>query len=144
LSSFVTYPYPDNTPTYEYIDYASYDGSVRFSPNEAELYQLRIRTHYYDSSGAGVSYHHLDYDFGTREERTKTIVGNQQYIAYTFRTADYWNAIGHALNSRNPSVNIYGRRAYMIEYIVYSSTQEYIDYLQYASPSFALSNSTPL
>lgn len=141
------YPYNPNTSPEEYIDYSQRDGIVRFIPNEAELYQVVIRTHYFDSIVVPTqykTYDYIDYNFGTREERTKTMQGNNSYIIVNFRQADYFNAAGLELDKKNPPEAVWGRRIYKIEYIVHSSTQEYIDFLQYNAPSFAITQTTPL
>jgi hypothetical protein len=142
LTDSPSYPYSPYTSPDEYIQYDNKNGTVRFSPNEAKLYQLRIRTHYIDSTLNKQSFHYLDYDFSTREERTKTFSGAGIYIVYDFRTVDYWNAMGIALRNNNPPEQVFGRRAYMVEYIVYGSTQDYVDYLQYSAPSFGLTQNS--
>jgi hypothetical protein len=143
MTTVPSYPYPPSTSPGEYIDYANYNGVVRFVPDKvAKIYQVKIRTHFYDSSGVGKKYDYVDYDFGTRDEKTATTSGNLSFIVTDFRIADYWNAIGIGLSKKNLSDNIYGRKAYMIEYFVYSSTQEYLDFLQYTSPSFAITQNT--
>ncbi len=138
------YPYPPGTMPDEYIDYSTNNGSVIFTPNSAKLYQVMIRTHFFDSSAAGKRFDYVDYEFGTREEKTKTIQGNISLINVSFRNNDYWVAVGLALAKKNLTPNIYGRKVFMIEYFVYATTQEYIDFMQFSAPSFALTQNSPL
>src|SRR4051812_27307414 len=52
MTTVPSYPYPPFTSPSEYIDYATYPGVVRFVPDKvAKIYQNKIRTHFYDSSG---------------------------------------------------------------------------------------------
>ena len=134
---------PGSDPSY-YIDYSNQGitYNVRFKPNEAKIYQLRIRVHFFDSIGGSPekTYQYVDYDFTNQH----VITGG--YILNSFTGADFFKAIGNSLSRANlkDPTTIAGRKTYKIQYFVFSSTQEYMDYLQYAAPSLNISQSKPL
>ena len=142
------YPYDPNTSIQHYIDYSQQGGFVNFIPNEAKIYQLVVRTHFFDSLNEqpqnNKRFDYFDFNFGTREERSKVQKSGVSVIEMTFRKDDYFTAAGLELAKKNLSDNIRGRKLYKIEFIVHSSTQEYIDYLQYSAPSFAITQTTPI
>jgi hypothetical protein len=150
LTEFPHYLYDPQTSLNEYVDYSSPSNPstpkyeyVRFAPDGvAKIYQVKIRTHWFDSTATMKTDNYVDYDFGTRNEKTKVKKFGMDIIETQFRTVDYWNAIGLAMSKKNLTDNIFGRRAYMIEYFVYSSTPEYLDFLEYNAPSFAISQNS--
>lgn len=138
------YPYSPTASPDSYIDYWSKNGSVRFAPNKASFYQLNIRVHFYDSV-VGVRYNkYVDYGFGVKNVKETTKQAGQDFILYSFTNTDFFNAMKVGLSKMNLNNNIPGRRTYKIEYIIYSTTQEFMDYNQYVAPSLSISQSKPL
>lgn len=144
------YPYlPNPSNKNEFIDYGSsgYDGgSVAFGPNNDSIYQLIIRFHFYDSLyDHSKNFNYVDYNFTSRNRKDAENLHNQGYlISYSFKKADMFYAIGIGLSKMNLSTNIYGRKVYKIQYLLYTATQDYIDYLQYVTPSLSIITNKPL
>ncbi len=139
------YPYGLPIPPLSaYVDYVSFDGTVKFFPNTAALYQLTIRLHFYDSVPGVNYYKYVDYTLGTKYAKDVQKFAGTDVINYTFKKADFFNAMGVGLGRMNLSDNVSGRRAYKIEYLVYATTQEYIDYMQYVTPSLSIAQTKPL
>jgi hypothetical protein len=140
------YPYNPNTNPSLYIDYSTLSKSnvVSFLPNSGKIFQLTIRVHFYDSTVTSNNYDYVDYEFGSKPESAKTSVGASFFMRYEFTRDDFFNAIGVALSRKNLTDNVIGRRFYMIEYLAYSSTQQYADFLQYNSPSFGINQQAPI
>jgi len=144
----VTYPAPPNTPVNDdnYIKYDNPNASytIRYSPNEAKIYQVVMRLHYYDSIGQGASNNYAYVDFPFTNQYSKDLQG-QATFAPTFRGQDVYNAAASGLSRNSMSTSaIQGRRMYKIQFFIYSSTQDYIDYLQFASPSLSIAQDKPL
>ncbi len=139
------YPYPPNTSLAEYVDYQNYDISVRYLPNEAKLYQLVIRMHFYDSLfNHQKTYNYVDYAFGNKNAKDVEKIGLASYINNTAKRADLFAATGINLGKMKLNDNIYGRKMYKIEFLIYSTTQDYLDYLQFVSPSLSITQNKPL
>lgn len=146
LFSAPFYPFPPTTnpSSPPYIDYYSptqlqkpYE--IRFTPNEAEIYKVTIRMHFYDSLySGGKVFRYVDYTGGNIEKKGSSV------LSMTFRSTDIFNAAAYGLARLGLSNDIYGRKMERIEYIFNSSTAEYVDYLQYVAPSFNISQVKPL
>ncbi len=137
------YPYPATTDPNLYIDYSvqypKYPYNVRFTPNEGAVYKIILRMHFYDSLYDGSkTYNYVDYTSENIEKKTKT------EILISFRGADVFNSAGVGMSKSGLSNDILGRKMYKIEYVINSSTQDYLDYLQYASPSLSINQNKPL
>ncbi len=120
--------------------------SIRFHPNTAVIYELTMRLHYYnlllsgDSSSAFV-----EYPFVNQTMRDVTTNNLGTFLVNTFRGSDVYSAFGISLSKNSLSVSqITARYMYMAEFIVYSSTQEYADYLQFSAPSLSIAQEKPL
>lgn len=141
------YPYPPGTLS-GYINYSSPTptnvvGSILFQPvSKAKIYKVVVRTHFYNDMGVnGTSYDYVDYVFDD-PKGTRTL-SQVSYVNITFRSGDYFSNMGVGMSRKNlPEVN--GRKVYLIEYLVYATSQEYLDYLQYAAPSLSLNQNKPL
>jgi hypothetical protein len=136
------YPYPPGSPDQEYIDYTTVAQTIRFRPNDARIYQLTIRVHYYDSLISGNKLDYVDYDFAVKSEPTKETFGT--FITYKLAPGEFFTAMGVLLDRKKPSNDIIGRKLYMMEYFALSSSREYEDFLKYNSPSFGITQQTPI
>lgn len=144
------YPYPpaytaDPYNTDYYMDYSSlaklYD--VRFPPNEAQVYQLTIRIHFWDDVGYKI-YRHVDYQGNDMYPINARKIGGGTYLVSEFKGTDIYNAVGVGLKQQGLNDNVAGRKIYMMEYLVYNSTQDYVDYMEFVKPSFNISQTKPL
>jgi hypothetical protein len=144
------YPYSPTEKNEEYIDYSTLDPKypfeVKFFSNEAKIYQLVIRLHFFDLELNGdTTKRYVDYTGGNLFLKDRrTLSGLQPMFVVAFTGRDIFSAAGVGLSKLKLSNNIQGRKMYKIEYLVYSSTQDYIDYLQFAAPSFNISQQKPL
>jgi len=141
------YPYGLPIPPLgEYIDYKTNNGgSVSFVPNNAKIYQLIIRVHFYEDF-VGVRYDkYVDYSSANKNAKDVNRLSIGDYIQYTFNTVDFFTAMGVGLSKLNlNNKDVIGRTAYKIEYLIFSSSQDYIDYNQYVTPSLSIAQSKPL
>lgn len=142
---------PPNNPDY-YIDYSGKTTkySVKFSPNlndaqGPKIYSLVMRLHYYDSLGvSGKNFEYIDYTFNNQYLKDVTTIGGIKFINYEFKGQDVISAVGIEMNKRKDPNFFVGRKMYKIQYFVYASTQEYLDYLEYSKPSFSISQTKPI
>lgn len=137
------YPYPPETNPDLYIDYTALEPrfpyQIRFYTNSAELYNLTLRMHFYDSLLSGTKIErYVDYNAGNVEKKGK------REVVFAFRGADIFNAAGIGLSRLGLSNSIAGRKMYKMEYIIQTTTQDYIDYLQYSAPSLSINQNKPL
>lgn len=140
------YPYPAGTAPIEYVDYKTYNGVVRFAllPSEVQIYQLIIRSHYYNDYGTSKTYDFVDYNFGTRYPSDAQNSLGGKYIVIDFKSDNYFSAVGIGMSKKAQDANIKGRKMYKIEYLIYASTQEYLDYLEYTKPPLGFNQNKPL
>jgi hypothetical protein len=140
------YPnYPPATPEKNYIDYSSRLGAVHFAPiaGNTKIYQLVIRVHFNDDLGtSGSRTDYVDLEFSNRYPKDVAI--NTGLISTSFNPEFFFSGIGTALSKKNLSNNVLGRKVWLIEYQIFSSTQEYLDYLEYSKPSFGFNQNKPL
>lgn len=136
-----------------YIDYSSPTGkyNVKYlplsTPSNVAIYQLTMRLHYIDSMIAGPNqYKYVDFNFGRQNKSEATRIGNLgPYMINNFTGSEIYSAVANALaGNSTPVSSIVGRRMYMSEFFVYASTQEYLDYLQFAAPSLSIAQDKPL
>jgi hypothetical protein len=136
------HPFPAGTDPATYIDYSDQNlrtYSVRFYTNEADIYKVTLRLHFYDSLyDHSRVYRAVDYDAGTIEKK------GRHEILTTFKGANIYQAAGLGLSKMSLSNDLYGRKMEYIEYIINSTTQDYIDFMQYNSPSLSLNQNKPL
>ncbi|HQQ93350.1 MAG TPA: hypothetical protein PLQ93_02250 [Bacteroidia bacterium] len=146
----IYYPVPPGSAANDdnYIDYSGQNTSytIRYSPNEAKLYQFVIRLHYYDSLGNGNRIDRaLDYPFNNLYQKDINIGGpNNGFLLNVFKGKDLFNAAGLALSKSTAVSGLLGRKMYKIQFFIYTSTQEYLDYLEYAKPSLNISQTKPI
>jgi hypothetical protein len=151
------YPYlptapPDPDNSMHFINYK--DGAnppIKYSPNEArsgKLYQLVVRMHFYDSLFNNQKvYRYVDYSFGNQNIKDALKLPNGlKSLTNDFKKDDFFFSIGLSLSKMglNDNLSLLGRKMYKIQYFIYSTTQDYIDYLQYNSPSLSISQNKPL
>lgn len=139
---------PVNGDTYINYSSAGTNYQVRYKPNEGKIYQLTMRLHYYDSllndpyNNGNKHYGYADYVFGNQYINE---VQSNGYFVNSFRGQDIPVAVANHLSRDSWSVsNIIARKMYKIQFLIYSSTQEYADYLQFASPSLSIAQEKPL
>jgi hypothetical protein len=121
--------------------------SIKVQPTDGIKYQLTIRLHYYDSLLSSTrEYHYVDYAFTNQNKKDGAYIGiNGPYLTNSFFRYDLLNKIDQELSKNSTSVaNIVGRKMYRIDYIVYKVNQDYVDYLDYNSPSFSIAQTKPL
>ena len=150
------YPYPPGEPLTSYVNYYEPDRkySIRFVPIGSEtnkyvgapqVYKLDMRLYVLDSLGVlGNKYRYVDFTVGTKYVRDIVKVGPTNYIVYEFFGREILNALATGLRQQNADNNNMGRRNYRIDFIIYSTSQEYLDFLQYTQPNTSISQNTPL
>jgi len=143
------YPYPAGWNVEDdFIDYSVQDKSysVRFNFNDAQVYQLVVRLHFYDSLSPFNINRYMDYVGNnldlSRDKRTG--VGGSSYLQQDFKGRDVFNAASAMLKKLGLTNDVFGRKVYMVEYLVYSSTQDYADYLEFVKPSLNIAQEKPL
>lgn len=149
-------------PNNYYVDYngstpaTNGENNKRYPTNNSKIYQFSIRAHYYDSligKTTKLDTLFLDYNFVNQyitdaayEPPLRTLLT----LPVSFTSKEFFAAMGIALKNKYPNgdggvyFNFFGRKFYKIQYFIYSSTQDYWDYLQYASPSLSISQNKPL
>ncbi len=142
------YPYNPGTAPNEYIDYSNqnltYDIKFRPFPNEAKLFQPSIRLHFYDSIFTGNTYRYVDYNFNNLALKDVATSGPFYGMLKTdFKGFDIFSTVGSAL-SKMSLPDVIGRKMYKIQYLIYSTSQDYIDYIEYSKPSLSLGQNKPL
>lgn len=152
------YPVAAGSPTSSYISYNQastqtyhiYYRIPNFLTNKLNVInQVKMRIHFYDSISGNPTntYRYIDYPFTNQLSKNAPKVGNSAVIGrldLSFKSAELFQAFGISLKQANLPTNIYGRRVYKVEYFIYSSTQEYADYLDYTTPSLSLAQQKPL
>lgn len=151
---FVGQPYPvASTVVVNPDDYIMYDQSnpkyaLRFATREeSKVYQIFMRVHYYDSLGMNIpnNYRFVEIPFNTQLLKDAQLTPVPKNLSVSFPWTNIFSAVGVSLSkSSAPVSSIVGRRVYKMEFMVYSSSQEYIDYLQFASPSLSIAQDKPL
>jgi hypothetical protein len=86
----------------------------------------------------------VDYNAGTRTLRDvqKLLGGGINYVSHTFTGGGIYTTLGNEISKY--SKDIIGRRVNYMEYIIYCSTLEYMDYLDYIKPSLSINQNKPL
>lgn len=145
------YPVPPNTPvnSSNYIDYSQpgVTYSIRFDTNEARLYQVLIRLHYYDSlsNSLTTNAHFVDYQSNNFQiTDLRTFGGGLKKISFDFKSTELFSAVGAYMSKVSNPPAFLGRKMYKIEFFIYSSSQEYLDYLEYSKPSLNIAQTKPI
>lgn len=141
------YPYaPTNTNAAEFINFKP-GGSVDFLPNEnvyGKYYNLVIRMHFFDSLYSGAkNWRFVDYAFGNKSVNDAIKVPFP-ILKHGFTTAEFFSSMGVGLSKLNLPVDVALRKMDRVEFIISTSTQDYIDYMQYVAPSLSISQNKPL
>ncbi len=121
--------------------------NITYPINSAKIYQVAMRFHFYDDNGVQGKwpYQSVEYPFVNQISETEKFTQfGFTLLRVTFKGKDIFNYLSTALSKMNLNENILGRKTYKIEYIIYSSTQDYADFLEFAKPSFGLSQNKPL
>ena len=146
-----TYPAPAGSNPSNLDIYPDYSGqnvqySPKFFPNEGAIYTMTLRFHFYDSLlDNSKLYRSVDYSFGNKYIKDLTTFGGNKLFAYSFKGAELFSAVGNSLSQMGLSTsNIYGRKMYKMQVLAYSSTQEYVDYLQFTAPSLSIAQEKPI
>ncbi|MBL7921245.1 MAG: hypothetical protein JNJ40_13085 [Bacteroidia bacterium] len=131
-----------------YIDYSSQNQtySPKFFPNEGAIYTIKLRFFFYDyPSGVGIDSvsRYVDYNFGNQYIKDLRTIQNFKVFAFDFRGQDLFNAVGFNLSKMNLNTSV-KRKMYKMQAFAYTSTQEYIDYLQFTSPSLSIAQDKPI
>lgn len=150
------YPVPPGvypaTNTGAYLDYSSQTQdpknayTTRYSPNDGKIYNLAMRLHFFEDLGLqGKVNRYVDYVFGNQllKDITPSPTG-EKYLVNTFLGRDLFSNVGLSLSKLGLTDNLIGRKMYKIQFFVYTSTQDYDDYLKFSAPSFNISQNKPL
>jgi hypothetical protein len=88
----------------------------------------------------------VDFNFTRLTSKDISYIGGAgPFVTYSFKGSDIYDDVASSLSKNSRSLNsIDGRRMFKVSYIVYSSTQEYQDYLQYTAPSLSIAQEKPL
>lgn len=146
------YPYlPSHNNVNDFINYREQDVKeikVPFIPNEiknGQVYNLTIRFHFYDSLFNGqLVMHHVDYPFANKTMKDVLKNYSYSYMPYESKPIDLFSSLGLKFSTMGLSDNVVGRRMQKIEYRVFTSSQDYLDYIQYTLPSLSVSQKKPL
>lgn len=144
------YPVPPTTPvnSTNYIDYSNVNVtySIRFDTNEARLYQVLIRLHYYDSlnNSTNTIPRYIDYQSNNFQITDLRSFGSIKRISFDFKGAELFSAIGVGMSKVTNPVAFIGRKMYKIQFFIYSSSQDYLDYLEYSKPSLNIAQTKPI
>jgi hypothetical protein len=144
-----TYPAPPNTPpgSPNYMDYSSVGTNYQIlysKEDPAKVYQFVQRYHYYDDVTEPTpendfkNYSYADYVFNNQYSKDL----NSQLV---FKGQSVYDAVGtYMAKNAAPVSSILSRKMYMAQFFIYTSTQEYIDYLQFAAPSLNITQDKPI
>jgi len=132
-----------------WINYSSLTATyyIRILPNESVIYQLTMRLNYIDSLISGqTQYNYVNYSFARQNLKEAIPAGNQgPYITNTFKGPDLLNTVAEALSKSSvPLTSISGRRMYKIDFIINTSSQDYLDYLDFSAPSLSIAQDKPI
>lgn len=106
------------------------------------IYKLVIRTNYRnDFADGSYTFDYVDFNFD--DPRTTRQYSGVSFIAVTFKSIDYFSNLGFGM-SKKPDDGALGRTPMYLEYFVYASTQEYLDWTEFAKPSLSLNQNKPL
>ena len=150
------YPYAAGTSpqSADYVDYSAQNTtkSIAFSPivtsnpaKDPKLYQVIVRFHFYEFYNDGNTVtRYVDYVTTNQEPKDAKSIAGFKLLSTEFKGRDIFGALGVNLSRMNLTTDLRGRKMYKIQFFAYASTQEYLDYLQFAAPSLNISQSKPL
>jgi hypothetical protein len=153
FAPFIGYYYPPEEGAAvdgnNYIAYQELEKqyTISYPINESKIYQVSLKMHFYDDKGVQGKgpYQSIEYPFNNQfSDNEKTTVGIFTLMRVNFKGKDLFGSFGNALSRMNLGTNILGRKMYKIEYNIYSSTQDYADYLEFSKPSFGITQNQVL
>ena len=138
---------PDIYPDYsaQNVNYAP-----KFFPNEGAIYTMTLRFHFYDSLNSNPDpniskvYRYVDYSFGNKYIKDLKTFGSQKLFSFDFKGVELFTSLGNSLGKMGLSNTIVGRKMYKMQVFAYSSTQDYVDYLQFTAPSLSIAQDKPI
>lgn len=143
------YPYPITPapPPEKYIDYSVDNPKIPydikyFTNDSAFMYQLLLRYCFKEDLFNETRLTYVDYNAGTRISRDAQKFSNQTFLQHTFNGAGINASLGSTLSKFDNTIR--GRKVEYLEYIVYCTSREYYDYLEYVKPSLSLNQNKPL
>jgi hypothetical protein len=135
----------DNVVYLNYLASGNYSFKIR-AISDAKIYQPRMRFHFQDSllTGGYGAKNYMDFVVNTFDAPSNIKPGD--LITFNVRGSSLYPSLKTDLESRTLSSgsNIYGRKILYIEMICITTTQDYADYLQYATPSQSVAQDKPL
>jgi hypothetical protein len=142
------YPYAPGYDDSFSMDYSEQEKTynVRFNTTAAQIYQVVVRMHFIDSLYPSNIYRYVDYVGNNLDLKDRVIPGNgsSSYFNPAFKGKDIFNAAAVGFSQLKLTDQVVGRRMYMIEYFVYASTQDFLDYMEFVKPSLNISQNKPL
>lgn len=108
-------------------------------PN-AKIYKLVIRSHFRDTPSG--PYNFVDYVVDNPKEISNAL--GTPMIRVRFSSSDYFINVSSSMLKNNIDKSVIGRKMWLIEYFVYASTQEFVDFNEYVKPSFGINQNKPL
>jgi hypothetical protein len=148
FTGYPVYPYPAGWSVLEdFVDYSTTEKSysVKFTPNDASIYQLVVRFNFKENIGTGEVYRSAEYvgsNLDAVRDRKTSPLG--AYLSTDFLGKDIFNAVGVSMAHQGLTDQVASRKMYMVEFLVYSSTKDYADYMEFVKPSLSISQSKPL
>jgi len=127
-------------PPSSYVNYSAVNSPYPYVVRTKEvkgafLHDLTIRIHYYDSLNTGRVNQYLDYEFQPKQLKDQQPLSANLYFTFTFGARGMFQELGNMLKQRGNYFGLLGRKAYRVDFICYAVTEDYYEYLQYASPS---------
>jgi hypothetical protein len=121
--------------------------SIKYNVNTALTYQMTMRLHYKDHLNTGlITDGFVDFVFPKQAKSEAVLFSSQgPFLSCSFKGSEIYESVAASLlKSSVPKANITGRRMYKAQYIIYSSTQDYVDYLAFSAPSLSIAQEKPL
>ena len=111
---------------------------------------MTLRFHFYDSLNSNPdpniskAFRYVDYNFGNKYIKDLKTYGSQKLFAFDFKGLDLFSTLGNSLSRMGLDNTIIGRKMYKMQVLAYCTTQEYVDYLQFTSPSLSIAQEKPI
>lgn len=139
------FPYSQFEDPINYIDYSEQSKSFQVNipynkdKDKGKIYQLVIRMHFNDGDNSD----YFDYEFANQDLNVLKKISVYYFLSTEFKGYDLFAAAAIALRKKN--INLTSPKImYKIQYFVYASSSDYLDYLKYSSPSFNITQNTPI
>jgi hypothetical protein len=147
------YPVPPGTPDSDddFIDYSNPGTNYQIIFNKkdpAKIYQFIMRFHYYDSIAEATPENdyknHRFADYSFNNQYAKDLNAQTNVFKVNFKGKDIYEGVGTYMSKNSAPVGtIFGRKMYKVQFFIYTSTQDYMDYLQFAAPSLNIAQEKP-